>query len=210
MALTREKVELEIYKEDELFEESSDEEGDLLIKSAFEEEEEVGAKKLKVEEATEPKVTAKKLSEMQEPETLKEEVKEEVEDSKDDTFNTNSDTKDDILNTNSDTKDDIFNTSQNFMGSAPADKPLEERLKFEADEQADLMDACFTNIVKKEIKSEEHSMDPVPLMLPPGPEMTASSSSSSSPTWATIIPLIGGSALGCKEVGIKSWEGQSC
>ena len=194
MALTREKVELEIYKEDELFEESSDEEGDLLIKSAFEEEEEVGAKKLKVEEATEPKVTGKKLSEMQEPETLKEEVKEEVEDS-----------KDDIFNTNSDTKDDIFNTSQNFMGSAPADKPLEERLKFEADEQADLIDACFTNIVKKEIKSEEQSMDPVPLMLPPGPEMTASSSSSSSsPTWATIIPLIGGSALGCKEVGIKS------
>ena len=194
MALTREKVELEIYKEDELFEESSDEEGDLLIKSAFEEEEEVGAKKLKVEEATEPKVTGKKLSEMQEPETLKEEVKEEVKDS-----------KDDIFNTNSDTKDDIFNTSQNFMGSAPADKPLEERLKFEADEQADLMDACFTNIVKKEIKSEEQSMDPVPLMLPPGPEMTASSSSSSSsPTWATIIPLIGGSALGCKEVGIKS------
>ena len=194
MALTREKVELEIYKEDELFEESSDEEGDLLIKSAFEEEEEVGAKKLKVEEATEPKVTGKKLSEMQEPETLKEEVKVEVEDS-----------KDDILNTNSDTKDDIFNTSQNFMGSAPADKPLEERLKFEADEQADLIDACFTNIVKKEIKSEEQSMDPVPLMLPPGPEMTASSSSSSSsPTWATIIPLIGGSALGCKEVGIKS------
>ena len=39
MALTREKVELEVYKEDELFEESSDEEGDLLIKSAFEEEE---------------------------------------------------------------------------------------------------------------------------------------------------------------------------
>ena len=194
MALTREKVELEVYKEDELFEESSDEEGDLLIKSAFEEEEEVGAKKLKVEEATEPKVTGKKLSEMQEPETLKEEVKEEVKDS-----------KDDIFNTNSDTKDDIFNTSQNFMGSAPADKPLEERLKFEADEQADLMDACFTNIVKKEIKSEEQSMDPVPLMLPPGPEMTASSSSSSSsPTWATIIPLIGGSALGCKEVGIKS------
>ena len=198
MALTREKVELEIYKEDELFEESSDEEGDLLIKSAFEEEEEVGAKKLKVEEATEPKVTGKKLSEMQEPETLKEEVKVEVEDS-----------KDDIFNTNSDTKDDIFNTSQNFMGSAPADKPLEERLKFEADEQADLIDACFTNIVKKEIKSEEQSMDPVPLMLPPGPEMTASSSSStssssSSPTWATIIPLIGGSALGCKEVGIKS------
>ena len=189
MALTREKVELEIYKEDELFEESSDEEGDLLIKSAFEEEEEVGAKKLKVEEATEPKVTGKKLSEMQEPETLKEEVKVEVEDS-----------KDDIFNTNSDTKDDIFNTSQNFMGSAPADKPLEERLKFEADEQADLIDACFTNIVKKEIKSEEQSMDPVPLMLPPGPEMTASSSSSSSPTWATIIPLIGGSALGCKEV----------
>ena len=193
MALTREKVELEIYKEDELFEESSDEEGDLLIKSAFEEEEEVGAKKLKLEKATEPKVTGKKLSEMQEPETLKEEVKEEVKDS-----------KDDIFNTNSDTKDDIFNTSQNFMGSAPADKPLEERLKFEADEQADLIDACFTNIVKKEIKSEEQSMDPVPLMLPPGPEMTASSSSSSSPTWATIIPLIGGSALGCKEVGIKS------
>ena len=198
MALTREKVELEIYKEDELFEESSDEEGDLLIKSAFEEEEEVGAKKLKLEKATEPKVTGKKLSEMQEPETLKEEVKEEVKDS-----------KDDIFNTNSDTKDDIFNTSQNFMGSAPADKPLEERLKFEADEQADLMDACFTNIVKKEIKSEEQSMDSVPLMLPPGPEMTASSSSSSSstsssPTWATIIPLIGGSALGCKEVGIKS------
>ena len=196
MALTREKVELEIYKEDELFEESSDEEGDLLIKSAFEEEEEVGAKKLKVEEATEPKVTGKKLSEMQEPETLKEEVKVEVEDS-----------KDDIFNTNSDTKDDIFNTSQNFMGSAPADKPLEERLKFEADEQADLMDACFTNIVKKEIKSEEQSIGPVPLMLPPGPKMTASSSSSSSsspPTWATIIPLIGGSALGCKEVGIKS------
>ena len=61
MALTREKVELEIYKEDELFEESSDEEGDLLIKSAFEEEEGVGAKKLKVEEATEPKENGKKL-----------------------------------------------------------------------------------------------------------------------------------------------------
>ena len=192
MALTREVLEPEVYNEDELFDESSDEEGDLLIKSAFEEEdeevvkvvkkvkeakalkevkvEEVKEVKVKIEGTTEPKENGK----FKEAETLKEEVKEEAEDSKD-------------------SKDDIFNSSQNFMGSAPADAPLEERLKLEP---ADMNDACFTNIVKREI-DEGKPLEP--LVLPPGPEMVARSSSSS-PTWATIIPLIGGSALGCKEV----------
>ena len=189
-------MEPEVYKEDEVFDESSDEEGDLLIQSAFEEEEvgvkvqevkelkEVkeskGAKGVKVEKEgkTEPKETGKNISEkVEEPETLKEEVKMEVEDS----------------------KDDIFNSSQNFMGSAPADAPLEERLKLE---QADFNDACFTNIVKREIESDVEGKILEPLVLPPGPEMVERSSSSS-PTWATIIPLIGGSALGCKEVGMS-------
>ena len=195
-SLRREVLEPEVYKEDEVFDESSDEEGDLLIQSAFEEEEvgvkvqevkelkEVkeskGAKVVKVEKEgkTEPKETGKNISEkVEEPETLKEEVKMEVEDS----------------------KDDIFNSSQNFMGSAPADAPLEERLKLE---QADFNDACFTNIVKREIKSDVEGKILEPLVLPPGPEMVERSSSSS-PTWATIIPLIGGSALGCKEVGMS-------
>ena len=189
-------MEPEVYKEDEVFDESSDEEGDLLIQSAFEEEE-VGVKvqevkelkevkeakgekgvKVEKEGKTEPKETGKNISEkVEEPETLKEEVKMEVEDS----------------------KDDIFNSSQNFMGSAPADVHLEERLKLE---QADFNDACFTNIVKREIESDVEGKILEPLVLPPGPEMVERSSSSS-PTWATIIPLIGGSALGCKEVGMS-------
>ena len=185
-------MEPEVYKEDEVFDESSDEEGDLLIQSAFEEEEvkevkEVkeakGAKEVKVEKKgkTEPKETGKNVPEkVEEPETLKEEVQVEAEDS----------------------KDDIFNSSQNFMGSAPADAPLEERLKLE---QADLTDACFTNIVKREIESDVEGKILEPLVLPPGPEMLERSSSSS-PTWATIIPLIGGSALGCKEVGMSKIE----
>ena len=221
MALTRGVLEPEVYNEDELFDESSDEEGDLLIQSAFEEEEvglkEVkvvkvkGLKEVKVEKVVKVKVKEVKVKEVKEvkklkeakalkevkveevkevkvkiegttepkengkfkeAETLKEEVKEEAEDSKD-------------------SKDDIFNSSQNFMGSAPADAPLEERLKLEP---ADMNDACFTNIVKREI-DEGKPLEP--LVLPPGPEMVARSSS---PTWATIIPLIGGSALGCKEV----------
>ena len=198
-SLRREVLEPEVYKEDEVFDESSDEEGDLLIQSAFEEEEvgvkvqevkelkEVkeskGAKGVKVEKEgkTEPKETGKNISEkVEEPETLKEEVKMEVEDS----------------------KDDIFNSSQNFMDSAPADAPLEERLKLE---QADFNDACFTNIVKREIKSDVEGKVLEPLVLPPGPEMVERSSSSS-PTWATIIPLIGGSALGCKEVRMSIIE----
>ena len=212
-------LEPEVYNEDELFDESSDEEGDLLIQSAFEEEDEEGVKgmkevkklkegkalkeakvkgvkvkevkvkevkklkeakalkEVKVEEVKEVKVERdgttepKENGKFVEAETLKEEVKEEAEDS----------------------KDDIFNSSQNFMGSAPADAPLDERLKLDG---ADLNDACFTNIVKREIVDGKPLE---PLVLPPGPEMVARSSSSS-PTWATIIPLIGGSALGCKEV----------
>ena len=184
-SLTRKVVEPEVYKEDEVFDESSDEEGDLLIQSAFEEEEVKGVKelkevkgvevkevkvKVKEEGTTEPKESGK----VEEAETLSEEVKVEAEDS----------------------KDDFFNSSQNFMGSAPADAPLEERLKREAGEQADLNDACFNNIVKSDVEGKPLE----PLVLPPGPEMVARSSSSS-PTWATIIPLIGGSAIGCKEVG---------
>ena len=193
MASTRKVLEPEVYNEDELFDESSDEEGDLLIQSAFEEEEEEkevkGLKKVQVKEVKDVKevktvkvekkgtTEPKESGNLEESETLKEEVKEEVEDS----------------------KDDIFNSSQNFMGSAPADAPLEERLKLEP---AEMNDACFTNIVKREIV-EGKPLEP--LVLPPGPEMTARSSSSS-PTWATIIPLIGGSALGCKEVGIDSCQ----
>ena len=196
MVSTRKVLEPEVYNEDELFDESSDEEGDLLIQSAFEEEEEekevkglkevqvkevkvkeVQVKEVKVKEVMEVKVKiegtteSKENGKFEEAETLKEEVKEEAEDS----------------------KDDIFNSSQNFMGSAPADAPLDERLKLDG---ADLNDACFTNIVKREIVDGKPLE---PLVLPPGPEMVARSSSSS-PTWATIIPLIGGSALGCKEV----------
>ena len=164
-------TEPEVYKEDEVFDECSDEEGDLLIKSAFEEEEveervnEEENVKVKLEGTTKSKNIGTKTQEL---DSLQEEVKKEAEDS----------------------KEDIFNASQNFMGPAPADLPVEERLNINPADLADM-------IVTKEVKTE---MEPVPLMLPPGPEMLPCPSSPSSPTWATIIPLIGGSALGCKEV----------
>ena len=83
-------TEPEVYKEDEVFDESSDEEGDLLIKSAFEEEEvEEGVNeeenvKVKLEGTTKSKNIGTKTQEL---DSLQEEVKKEAEDSKEDIFN---------------------------------------------------------------------------------------------------------------------------
>ena len=83
-------TEPEVYKEDEVFDESSDEEGDLLIKSAFEDEEvEEGVNekeniKVKLEGTTKSQNIAIKTQDL---DSLQEKIEKEAEDSKEDIFN---------------------------------------------------------------------------------------------------------------------------
>ena len=85
-------TEPEVYKEDEVFDESSDEEGDLLIKSAFEDEEvEEGVNeeenvKVKLEGTTKSKNIGTKTQDL---DSLQGEVKKEAEDSKEDIYVSN-------------------------------------------------------------------------------------------------------------------------